>query len=53
MHPSSCLFKRRCNYASLARLYNNSVIYSHNPVLWSIDLNSTNATRLLPDTNPQ
>jgi hypothetical protein len=33
---------------SLARLYSNTVIYSRNRVLWRVNLNDTNATRLLP-----
>ncbi len=35
---------------ALARLYSNSVIYSHNRVLWRVDLDTTNVTRLLPQT---
>jgi hypothetical protein len=35
---------------ALARLYSNSVIYSHNRVLWRVDLDTTNTTSLLPQT---
>jgi hypothetical protein len=38
---------------SLPRFYGDSVIYSRNRVLWRIDLNGTNATRLLPPPGHQ
>lgn len=33
---------------ALARLWNNSVIYSRNRQLWRMDINTTNTSRLLP-----
>lgn len=38
---------------SLPRFYGDSIIYSRNRVLWRIDLNGTNATRLLPPPGNQ